>query len=252
MHMIGAGETPHVAARDIRLAPGPRKTPASLARALLGGYFAQPFIHPLLRGDVDPVGGGAPVDRQEPRRPTCSVGEDFGRLRSGAQQKVALHSAGLGRGSPAVDGLDLRWAVGCVQVAGALRRGGRRTTARRTARPARPARQLIGTARSARRGFTEAQAVVGGALHGTVLLLLLLLCRRLPLITLLIVQIVVLVKHYPQPGNGPGSSPARSALRGESAHVRLVRRLRHPYRLGFRLHLGRRSGRHVRGVSGVR
>jgi len=156
--MIGAGETPHVAARDIRLAPGPRKTPASLARALLGGYFAQPatncegapkgqrcalrqggavarapFIHPLLRGDVDPVGGGAPVDRQEPRRPTCSVGEDFGRLRSGAQQKVALHSAGLGRGSPAVDGLDLRWAVGCVQVAGALRRGGRRTTARRTA-----------------------------------------------------------------------------------------------------------------------
>ena len=92
-----------------------------------------PFIHPLLRGDVDPVGGAAPIDRQEPRRPTCSVGEDFGRLRSGAQQKVALHLAGLGRCSPAVDGLDLRWAVGCVQVAGALRRGGRLTTARHTA-----------------------------------------------------------------------------------------------------------------------
>ena len=159
MHIIGGKATPHVAARDTGLAPGPRKTrrPHSLApsseatslslprtaRALQGvsaahdprgGALARaPFIHPLLRGDVDPVGGAAPIDRQEPRRPTCSVGEDFGRLRSGAQQKVALHLAGRGRCSPAVDGLDLRWAVGCVQVAGALRRGGRLTTARQTA-----------------------------------------------------------------------------------------------------------------------
>ena len=241
-----------------------------------------PFIHPLLRGDVDPVGGAAPIDRQEPRRPTCSVGEDFGRLRSGAQQKVALHLAGLGRCSPAVDGLDLRWAVGCVQVAGALRRGGRLTTARHTAgtpantaqvaegccgrggckgarrgrakrspaRPVCPARQLIGTARSARRGFPEAQAVIGGALHGTALILIL-LSRRI-LLTLLIVQIIVLVKHYSQPGDGPGSSPARSALRHECAHVRLVRRLRRPRRFGFRLCLGRGSGWHVGGVGGVR
>ena len=146
----------HVAAGDIGLAPGPRKPPASLARPLLGGYLAQPatnregskgsaqrigarregrgallcapFIHPLLRGDVDPVGGAAPVDRQEPRRPTCS-----GRLRSGAQHKVALDSAGLGRGSPAVDRLDLRWAVGRARVVVALRRGGRLTTARHPA-----------------------------------------------------------------------------------------------------------------------
>ena len=93
-----------------------------------GALACAPFIHPLLRGDVNPVGGAAPVDRQEPRRPTCS-----GRLRSGAQHKVALDSAGLGRGSPAEDRLDLRWAVGCAQVVVALRRGGRLTTARHTA-----------------------------------------------------------------------------------------------------------------------
>ena len=93
-----------------------------------GALACAPFIHPLLRGDVNPVGGAAPVDRQEPRRPTCS-----GRLRSGAQHKVALDSAGLGRGSPAVDRLDLRWAVGCAQVVVALRRGGRLTTARHPA-----------------------------------------------------------------------------------------------------------------------
>ena len=93
-----------------------------------GALACAPFIHPLLWGDVDPVGGAAPVDRQEPRRPTCS-----GRLRSGAQHKVALDSAGLGRGSPAEDRLDLRWAVGCAQVVVALRRGGRLTTARHPA-----------------------------------------------------------------------------------------------------------------------
>ena len=120
-----------------------------------------PFIHPLLRGDVDPVGGGAPVDRQEPRRPTCSVGEDFGRLRSGAQQKVALHSAGLGRGSPAVDGLDLRWAVGCVQVAGALSRGGRRTTARRTASTPPNTAQAAGGCCGRKRAWRVQGAVAG-------------------------------------------------------------------------------------------
>ena len=93
-----------------------------------GALACAPFIHPLLWGDVDPVGGAAPVDRQEPRRPTCS-----GRLRSGAQHKVALDSAGLGRGSPAVDRLDLRWAVGRAQVVVALSRGGRLSTARHTA-----------------------------------------------------------------------------------------------------------------------
>ena len=93
-----------------------------------GALLCAPFIHPLLRGDVNPVGGAAPVDRQEPRRPTCS-----GRLRSGAQHKVALDSAGLGRGSPAVDRLDLRWAVGRAQVVVALSRGGRLSTARHTA-----------------------------------------------------------------------------------------------------------------------
>ena len=97
---------------------------------------------------------------------------------------------------------------------------------RSPARPVRPARQLIGTAGSARRGVTEAQAVVGGAVCGSdlflllLLLLLLLLYRRI-LLTLLIIQVIVLVKHYPQPGDGPGSSPARSALRGESTHARL-------------------------------
>ena len=93
-----------------------------------GALACAPFIHPLLWGDVDAVGGAAPVDRQEPRRPTCS-----GRLRSGAQHKVALDSAGLGRGSPAEDRLDLRWAVGCAQVVVALSRGGRLSTARHTA-----------------------------------------------------------------------------------------------------------------------
>ena len=148
-----AKTTPHVAARDSGFAPSPRRHwPHSLApsseatslslprtaRALRrqryasreGGVSARaPFIHPLLRGDVDPVGGATPVDRQEPRRPTCSMGEAFGRLRSRAQQEIALHSAGLGRGSPAVDGLDLR-AVGRAEVSGALRRGGRGTAAR--------------------------------------------------------------------------------------------------------------------------
>ena len=96
-----------------------------------GALVCAPFIDPLLRGDVNPVGGAAPVDRQEPRRPTCSGG--VGRLRSGAQHKVALDSAGLGRGSPAVDRFDLRWAVGCAQIVVALSRGGRLTTARHTA-----------------------------------------------------------------------------------------------------------------------
>ena len=133
--------------RPYSLAPSSEATSLSLpptARALQrvsathwrqegrGGALAcAPFIDPLLRGDVNPVGGAAPIDRQEPRRPTCSG--SVGRLRSGAQHEVALDSAGLGRGSPAVDGLDLRWAVGCAQVVVALRGGGRLTTARHTA-----------------------------------------------------------------------------------------------------------------------
>ena len=149
MHIIGGEGTPHViAAGDLGLtrSPPPRRRPRSACHQPRGrqrvsathwrqegegggGALAcAPFIHPLLWGDVDPVGGAAPVDRQEPRRPTCS-----GRLRSGAQHKVALDSAGLGRGSPAEDRLDLRWAVGCAQVVVALRRGGRLTTARHPA-----------------------------------------------------------------------------------------------------------------------
>ena len=148
MHIIGGEATPHViAAGDLGLtrSPPPRRLPRSAChqprgrskgsaqrigarREGRGALLCAPFIHPLLRGDVNPVGGAAPVDRQEPRRPTCS-----GRLRSGAQHKVALDSAGLGRGSPAVDRLDLRWAVGRAQVVVALSRGGRLSTARHTA-----------------------------------------------------------------------------------------------------------------------
>mmetsp|Transcript_13333 Transcript_13333/g.27058 ORF Transcript_13333/g.27058 Transcript_13333/m.27058 type:complete len:319 (-) Transcript_13333:54-1010(-) len=235
----------------------------SFACPLLGRYFAQPFIHPFLRGDVDPVGRATPVDRQEPRRSTCSMieREDFV-LRSCAKREGTLLSAGLSRGGPAVYGLDLH-TVECA-LSEALRRGGRRDTARRTASPVCPALQSISTARSARRRYAQVQGVLVLLLHDAAVPLRLhnrpFLRRRLRhrlLLAVIIVQVVVLVKHDPQPGDGPGSSPARSALSGKCNQIiRLVRRLLHPLRLGLRLSLCRRpcqsSRRHIGGMGCVR